>query len=96
VKVWWSERARSQVREIFEFITQDRPSAAERILEGFLQRADLITEFPDQGAAWGDPRRSDLRSIIFEGYRLVYRVGTDEIAILSVRDTRMQQTEGEV
>jgi len=85
VRVWWSERARSQVREIFEFIARDRPRVAQRILDGFLERADLLAEFPDQGVAWGDPRRSDLRSIIFESYRVVYRVGPDEIAVLSVR-----------
>lgn len=95
MRVWWSERARSQVREIFEFIARDRPNVAERILDGFLERADLLAEFPDQGAQWGDPRRPDLRSIIFESFRLVYRVGPDEIAVLSVRHTRMQPDEDE-
>jgi toxin ParE1/3/4 len=89
MRIQWSEQARTQVREIFEYISQDRPMAAEGILEGFLKRVDLLAEFPEQGVAWGDPHRSDLRSILFESYRLVYRVGPGEIAILSVRHTRI-------
>lgn len=76
-----------------------RPRPAERCRanSGRLPRAraDLLAEFPDQGAQWGDPRRPDLRSIIFESFRLVYRVGPDEIAVLSVCHTRMQPDEDE-
>ena len=89
MRILWSERARTQVREIFQYIAQDRPMAADGILEGFLERVDLLAEFPDQGLAWGDPRRSDLRYIFFESYRLVYRVSPGELAVLSVRHTRM-------
>lgn len=93
MKVIWSERARMQVQEIFEYIAEDRPMAAERILDGFLKRVDLLLEFPEQGAAWGTTLRSDLRFIIFESYRLIYRLSAEEIAVLSVRHTRMQPEE---
>lgn len=93
MKILWSERAQDQVREIFEFIAEDRPLVAERILEDLLERVQLLAQFPKQGAAWGGPRRPDLRSIIFESYRLVYRIGAGEVAVLSVRHTRMQPDE---
>jgi len=47
MKVIWSERARMQVQEIFEYIAEDRPMAAERILDGFLKRVDLLLESPE-------------------------------------------------
>jgi addiction module RelE/StbE family toxin len=90
VTLRWSPRARDQVREIFEYIARDRPSAAEAILERFLERVDLPREFPLQGPAWGDGRQADLREVIVEGHRIVYRVGTDRISVLSVRHTRME------
>ena len=93
MKISWSERAQDQVREIFEYISEDRPLVAERILEDLLERVQLLSKFPEQGAPWGGPRRPDLRSIIFESYRLVYRIGAQELAVLSVRHTRMRPDE---
>lgn len=86
--VRWSQRARSQVAEIFDYIARDRPGAAERILESFLERTELLAEFPEQGEVWGGESRPDLRSIVHVNHRIVYRVRVDEIAILSVRHTR--------
>lgn len=88
--VSWSDRARTQAREIFEYIAQDRPLVAERLLDGFIERTRLLGEFPEQGAPWGRPHRSDLRAVVYESYRIVYRIRADEVAILSVRHTRMQ------
>ncbi len=93
MRILWSERAQAQVREIFEYIARDRPMAAERILEGFLERVALLTEFPEQGVAWRLPSRPDLRAILHESYRVIYRIRGDEIAILSVRHTRMEPEE---
>lgn len=91
--VRWSERAWNQVSEIFEYIARDRPGVAERILESFLERTELLGEFPDQGSVWGGERRPDLRSIVHENHRIVYRVRGDEVAILSVRHTRQEAEE---
>jgi len=93
VIVRWSERARNQVREIFEYIALDRPNTAERILERFLERTELLAEFPEQGRVWGTKDRPDLRSIVHESHRIVYHIGDGQIAILSVRHTRMRATE---
>lgn len=60
------------------------------MLLSFLERVELLTDFPDQGSLWGDGSRPDLRQIIHESHRIVYRVGLDEVAILSVRHTRME------
>ena len=91
MRVSWSERARTQAREIFEYIAQDRPLAAERLLDGFVKRTSLLADLPEQGAPWGRPHRSDLRAIVYESYRIVYRIRSDEVAILSVRHTRMDR-----
>ena len=47
--IQWSEHARTQIQEIFEYVARDRPNAAERLLVGFLERVSLLIEFPEQG-----------------------------------------------
>lgn len=93
MRVRWSEHARSQVREIFEYVARDRPGAAERLLESFLERVELLAGLPEQGRVWDDGQRPDLRQIIHQSHRVVYRIGSDEVAILSVRHTRMRPEE---
>lgn len=53
-----------------------------------LQGTELLAEFPEPGEVWGGESRPDLRSIVHESHRVVYRVRADEIAILSARHTR--------
>ena len=93
MRVQWSDRAREQIVEIFEYIARDRPNAAEGVLLSFLERVELLGDLPEQGQLWGDGSRPDLRVIIHESHRITYRVADDEISILSVRHTRMEVVE---
>lgn len=93
MRVHWSSRARRQVTELFQYIARDRPIAAEAVLLSFLERVELLQDLPEQGALWGDGSRPDLRQIVHESHRVVYRVGVDEVSILSVRHTRMGSDE---
>ena len=90
MRVSWSPHACSQILEIFEYIARDRPLAAEHLVERFAERVQLLAEFPLQGPVWGAGRRRDLHEITFEGHRIVYRVTSDEVSVLSVRHARMQ------
>ena len=93
MRVHWSERARRQVVEIFEYVVRDRPQAAEALLDRLIERIDLLSELPEQGRLWGEGVRPDLREVVFEPYRIVYRVGSNELSVLSVRHTRMEAEE---
>jgi toxin ParE1/3/4 len=93
VRVHWSERAQAQLRDIFQYIVRDRPRAASGLLVSLHERVELLVEFPEQGKLWDEGARPDLREILFESYRVVYRVDPGEIFILSVRHTRMQRSD---
>ena len=95
MRVCWSERAYEQVVEIFEYVARDRPNAAEGVLLSFLERVELLVDLPEQGHLWGDGSRPDLRVIIHESHRIVYRLGDDELSVLSVRHARMEIIEDE-
>lgn len=90
MRIYWSPHARAQAREIFSYIAQDRPEAAHDLLHGFIERVGLLGDLPQQGEVVPGTVRGDLRIVIYRSYRIVYRLRPTEIAILSVRHTRMQ------
>ena len=79
--------------EIFEYVVRDRPQAAEALLDRLIERVDLLSDLPEQGRQWRKGVRPDLREVVFESYRIVYRVGSEELSVLSVRHTRMETEE---
>lgn len=56
----------------------------------FVERVGLLGDLPEQGEVVPGAGRGDLRVVIYRSYSIVYRVRSAEIAILSVRHTRMQ------
>lgn len=84
----WSERALDQTREIFAYVARDRPNTATDIALGLFERAGLLAENPLQGTVWRAGTRSDIRSVLYLTYRLMYRVDRDRILVLAVRHTR--------
>ncbi len=76
--------------EIFSYIARDRPEAAHELLHVLVERVRLLGDLPQQGEVVPSSGRGDLRVVICRSYRIVYRLRSAEIAILSVRHTRMQ------
>ncbi len=90
MRIRWAPHARDQAREILDYISQDRPEATERVVEGFIERVRLLAELPEQGQTIADAHRGDLRSVLYDSYRIVYPVERDEALVLAVRHTRRQ------
>lgn len=86
--VRWSPLAIDRVVEIGEWIASERPAAAVRIVDGLFDAAERLKEFPHSGRRVPEfQERTDLREIIFEQYRIVYKVSATHVDILTVRHT---------
>jgi toxin ParE1/3/4 len=85
VRVLWSQRALERVAEIADWIAADRPEAADRLVEGLLGAVERLARFPESGRQVPGFERRDLREVVFRGYRILYRLGTERVEILTVR-----------
>jgi len=87
VRVVVSLRARSDILNIYSYIAEHSPAAADRMLVRFSERFDELQEFPFLG-----PDRSEfrvgLRGILIDGYVAFYIVEVDRIVIVRVLDGR--------
>jgi plasmid stabilization system protein ParE len=83
VRLVWSEAARRHLQEVREFIAQDNPDAADRLIALIATRAETLEHFPLAGRLLGAERRA--LALPPSPYSLVYRVTPDRVLILGVR-----------
>lgn len=83
MKIVWSEPARQDLREIFEYIASENPNAARRLLGEIKEQAHILIDNPQIGRAG---RVEGTRELVLAGtnYILPYRVKGKQIQILSV------------
>ena len=88
MRIIWSPRAMRKVSEYGEYIAQDNPDAASDWIEGIIDEVERLKDFPEQGRKVPEVKRPDVREIFFQSHRIVYRIESKRIVILTVRHTR--------
>jgi toxin ParE1/3/4 len=73
-KLTWSPSARFDLADIAAFIAEDSPSAAERFITGLFEVVDRLADFPESGRIVPEFSDPDIREVIRNPCRIVYRV----------------------
>jgi toxin ParE1/3/4 len=87
VRVVVSLRARSDILNIYSYIAEHSPGAADRMLVRFSERFDELQEFPFLGPDRSE-FRAGLRGLLIDGFIAFYIVEVDRIVIVRVLDGR--------
>lgn len=82
--IFWTERAIDDLEAIGAYIANDNPIAAERWVEEIIAAVEVIADLPLSGRCVPELGRQDIREILRRSYRIVYRVGTERLGILTV------------
>jgi len=85
VKLIWTELAVEKLEELADYIALDKPLAALKWAETIQKSVIKLTKFPQLGHEVPEIERSDIREIINENYRIIYRIETERILILTIR-----------
>ena len=67
------------------FISEENPTAAAEWARGLFDSVRPLAHFPEMGRVVAEVGRSEIREIMFRGYRVVYRVAPRRVEVLSVR-----------
>lgn len=78
-----SDQAKEDLVGIWEYIAQDNPSAADRLLQTLVQKYKLLAENPGIGRLREELRPS-LRSFAVGNYLLLYRPTPEGIAVFRI------------
>jgi addiction module RelE/StbE family toxin len=84
MKVVWSDRALRSLAAIHTHIAVDSETRAHQVIDRILKRGDQLSEFPLSGRSVPHSRRPNLRELIEQPYRIVYRVRRDQVDVIDV------------
>ena len=79
----WTPEARWWLREIYDYISRDRPDAAHKVVRGIFDRAHLLLEFPEMGHLHSPRRHPGVRILLYGKYRIAY-LNRENIYVLGV------------
>lgn len=86
VKIFWSPLAVKRLEDIFEYISKDNVTAAQKLVDRIIKKVDSLSKFPERGRKVPEIKREEIREV-FEGeYRIVYRISTKKVFILTLRN----------
>lgn len=84
----WSPLGIERVTEAARRIAGKDPGSAERWVERIFASVERLSEYPRSGRVVPELGREDVREVIHEAYRVVYRISEDAILILTARHSR--------
>lgn len=84
-EIVWTAQAEKWLKDIHDYIAQDDPDAATRVVSGIYQKAQLLRDFPEVGYKYRSESEGDIRILLYGHYRIAYLLKSKEqIDILGV------------
>ena len=81
----WTAEAQQWLKDIHDYIAQDKPDAAIKVVEGIYEKAQVLRQFPEIGYKYERYTDKHIRILLYGHYRIAYLKKTDgNIDILGV------------
>ena len=97
MRVHWTETAQRHLDGIYQYIAQDSPAYAKRTVDRLTRRSQQIASLPLPGRHVPEYEADELREVIENPYRIIYRIKEDQVDVLAVihgaRDLRSAERE---
>jgi toxin ParE1/3/4 len=93
VRVVWTARGRTRLAEIYDYIAPHSKATALAVVDRILTRSEQLATAPRSGSALAAFANDDIRELLERPYRLIYRIGAEQIEILTVKHYRQRLVE---
>lgn len=85
MKLVWSPLAVERAGEISDYIATDNQTAAARWLEAIFKKVEHLKLSPQSGRVVPEVGNKEIRELIYGNYRIIYRVESNRVSILTIR-----------
>jgi plasmid stabilization system protein ParE len=79
-EIRWTEEAATWLEDIYNYIAQDDPDAASRVVNGIYQKAQVLRDFPRIGYHHRSEPDGEVRVLLYGHYRIAYLLRSEEVA----------------
>lgn len=88
-KITFTNGARDDLHQLHEYLSQNSPAYAKRLLDRIISRVDVLHNFPQSGRKLPEaPNDESLRELLEGNHRIIYELLPDErILILKIHHT---------
>ncbi len=83
-RIEWTQTAIQDVRSLREYIAKDSDAYADRFVQRIIEAAEQIAAYPQMGRRVPETDSDTIREVIFQRYRIMYRVEPSRVLILMV------------
>jgi plasmid stabilization system protein ParE len=90
MKVLWSYVAVGNLIKNERYIAKENPDAARSVVNDIYEAGNRIKEFPDKGRIVPEIGKQNIREVFCRNYRLIYKIESKRIIILTVRHMRQE------
>jgi toxin ParE1/3/4 len=84
VTVYWTARAKSHLRSIYNYIAKDSPRNALLTVDRLTSRSKQIADFPKSGRKVPEYDNENIRELIEGNYRIIYHILSTQIDVIAV------------
>jgi toxin ParE1/3/4 len=83
-KIEWTPSAVSDVKSLRNFIARDSIAYSERFVQRLIEVVENAARYPMMGRKMPEAIDENVRELLFQKYRIVYRVEASRILVLMV------------
>ncbi len=84
MKIVWTDSARRNLRTIHDYIAQNSPAYAKRMVDRLTHCSKQITVFPLSGRVVPEFEVGQIREVFQRPYRIIYHIRPDQIEVIAV------------
>ena len=96
MKLVWSEPALADIESIRDYIRRDSEFYAGRFINRIIEVVETLVELPARGRLVPEADDPNTRELLFQNYRIMYRVESKRIIILAIVHAARDWTQKEV
>ena len=84
-EIAWTEEAERWLQDIHDYIAEDNPAAASKVIAGIFEKTQILQRFPEIGHKYRAEPEGEIRILLYGHYRIAYLLRpSQDIDILGV------------